>query len=89
MGIETAQARVEDAVDILNALYDGRECNHCGQPLSVDVCDVCGIMVEDGCMYCHLDAHAFIEESAVIVPAKQIVSNEQYDGPANMQLSFI
>jgi len=89
MEMSMAQARVDDVVDILNSLYDGRECGHCGSALSVDTCDVCGNIVEDGCMYCHLDAHALIEENDVFAPAKLVVSEKQYEGPEYLSLSFV
>lgn len=59
--ISTAAVILEDTEDYIKAMLIGAHCKECGCELVFDVCDHCGNQVI-GCMHCHLDAHAILEE---------------------------
>ena len=62
--ISTASVILEDTEDYIKALLVGAKCK-CGSDMVFEVCDHCGIQVI-GCMYCHLEAHAILEEISPI-----------------------
>ncbi len=79
--VRKAMVDMEDCEDIIKGALIGTRCK-CGDPLTMDCCDVCGKTII-GCMHCHLEAHALdIDVQPLFLADSEVIhtSDLQYEG---------